>query len=308
VSGGGDGLVRIWEFARGKSVRVLNRHQGTITSLDVSPDGRFLASGSGDCTARLWSFPQGKALATLTEHRDDPDDTVLAVAFSPHGALLATSGTDGMIFLWSAPEGKLLKRLRIHTGSANALRFTSDGKFLISAGGEYAVQLWRIPSGRLYRTFDGAIGERPILAQSQAGDIFATARGGGTELDPVVRVWSSSERAPVCMLETHQHAISSLIFAPDGSQLFGGSGDGLIRTWSAETARLAHLPASQISLLDLNWIQATLKRDDLSAAERQALAFIEAHQRWRRRSDIMVGEAQPRVIEVGEFDIQLEES
>ena len=60
------------------------------------------------------------------------------------------------------------------------------------------------------------------------------------------------------------------------------------------------------SLADLAWVQQTLKRGGLAEAEHQALAFIEAVLRWRRRSDIMVEDAQPRVIELGEFDIQIE--
>jgi hypothetical protein len=36
------------------------------------------------------------------------------------------------------------------------------------------------------------------------------------------------------------------------------------------------------------------------------LGFIAALLRWRRRSDILVDEAAPRVIELGEFDIEIE--
>jgi WD40 repeat protein len=306
VTGSRDATIRIWDFARGESLAVLDRHEGPITAVDISCDGRWLASGSGDCTIRLWTLPEGKPLSLLDEHRDHSSDTILAVAFSRDGSLLATSATDGVIFLWSVPDGKLQKKLRIHTGSASALKFALDGRLLVSAGGEYAVQLWRIPSGRLQRTLEGTIGQNPLLAQSPRGDVFVTAGGDAEDLDRAVRIWTTRSRSAVGVLDGHERMTASVAFSPDGRQLIAGDGNGAIRVWSAETARLAHLPPGQASLGDLAWVQATLKVAGLPQVEMDALAFIEAVQRWRRRSDIMVGEAGARVIEVGEFDIQIE--
>jgi hypothetical protein len=66
------------------------------------------------------------------------------------------------------------------------------------------------------------------------------------------------------------------------------------------------LPAGQARLQDLEWVQATLKKEGLTVAEQRALEFIAALIRWRRRSDILVDEAAPRIIELGAFDIEIE--
>jgi WD40 repeat protein len=49
-----DGVIWLWDLARGEEVARLRGHDGFVWSLAFSPDGATLASGSGDATVRLW--------------------------------------------------------------------------------------------------------------------------------------------------------------------------------------------------------------------------------------------------------------
>ncbi|CAN5451073.1 hypothetical protein BH10PLA2_BH10PLA2_03770 [soil metagenome] len=70
--------------------------------------------------------------------------------------------------------------------------------------------------------------------------------------------------------------------------------------------RLAHQPVSDSTLDDLAWLDHTLATAQPTATEREAMEFLAALIRWRRRSDILVEESAPRVIEIGAFDIEIE--
>jgi len=54
ASAGGDGVVRIWEPQDGEALALLPSHGGAATSVQFSPDGRWLATGDLDGRLRIW--------------------------------------------------------------------------------------------------------------------------------------------------------------------------------------------------------------------------------------------------------------
>ena len=82
-----------------------------VTSLALSPDGKYLASGSFDKTIKLWRVETGECTRTMEGHSDG----VFSVAFSPDGQYLA-SGSDETVKLWSTPhrERRLQARERVY--------------------------------------------------------------------------------------------------------------------------------------------------------------------------------------------------
>ena len=70
VTGGEEGTLRVWEVeGEAKSVKLLREfgyHFREITSVDVSPDGRYVCSASMDNTLRIFGLDSGKLVRTLT--------------------------------------------------------------------------------------------------------------------------------------------------------------------------------------------------------------------------------------------------
>jgi WD40 repeat protein len=54
-------VIKIWELDTGREIFELSGHISTITGLDFTSDGEYLASTSVDGTARLWDASQASS-------------------------------------------------------------------------------------------------------------------------------------------------------------------------------------------------------------------------------------------------------
>jgi len=86
---------------------ILRGHEGPVTALAYSPDGRRIVTGGGpdDPTVRVWDAGSGAELECLHGHRG----SVLGAAYSPNGHWIVSGSSDGTMWLvpLRAPSGRL---------------------------------------------------------------------------------------------------------------------------------------------------------------------------------------------------------
>src|ERR1700752_2761588 len=93
LTGGGDGVIRVWDLASGELKRTFTGHTNSIYKAEFSPNEKLIASSSRDSTARIWDFATGRELHKLTGFHC----AVKAAAFSPNGKTVADVGNDAML-------------------------------------------------------------------------------------------------------------------------------------------------------------------------------------------------------------------
>jgi WD40 repeat protein len=306
ATGSADSAIQLWSLPAGQSLATLEGHKESVLDLAITPDGRMLVSAAGDGTVRLWSLPDGNAIRTLRGHRADDLDAVLCLAVSSDGSLLASSGTDNNICLWTLPGGQALATLEGHLGPVQCLAINPRGTVLASGAADQMIRLWQLPEGRPLATWEAHSSDVTRLAMSPSGDVLASASGSGLGHDHSVRLWSLSARKPIKTLDGHTRYVTCVAMSPDGRYLASGSGDGTVRLWTSELTRLSHLPVRQATAKDLAWAQGACAKNGLPDQERKAWEFIAALLRRRHRHDVELGETAARLMEIGEFDIEIE--
>jgi WD40 repeat protein/serine/threonine protein kinase len=135
-----DNGVRLWNFASRKLLWTA-RHQNTVRTVDISPDGRLVLSASNDETARLWNAADGRPVGSALVHRGE----VFVAAFSPDGTVAVTGGYDATARFWSVPSGAPLGEPMRHSGVVMSAIFSNDGTLLLTGGSvDRSARLWDV--------------------------------------------------------------------------------------------------------------------------------------------------------------------
>jgi WD40 repeat protein len=262
IVGMDDGQVKIWDLKTAEVTKTLEPRQGgTIWSVDVSSDGKYLVITCDDASVPVWnldtfkveySFPQqtstkaavfspdGSKVATgdrnstirvwdiaaqipveLRGHRG----TVYSLAFSPDGTKLASAGSDGAAKVWNwADPDSAPTTLGEHRGPVYAVAFSPDGTKLATTGWDGTVRLWDAAKGSLIKTIKAHDGDAWSVSFGGGGKWVASAGQDG------VRVWDVDTGHEVFAYRG-KRAIHVVRFAKDGTTLAGGGRDGNVRVW-----------------------------------------------------------------------------
>ncbi len=218
-----------WESGDVRPLRQINNaHLGGVWALDISHDGRQIASGGWDQRVRLWRTANGATEGTL----DDYGGNVLSVAYSHDGRFLAVGGNADQIEIWAIRNRRLVQSIRGHHGYQESVRFSSDGQLIITSSGDGRICFWRITDGSLVQEIQPQVRAQTMAAHPDGRSL---ALGGA---DGTVQLWGIREGAQIQALGGHSSSVNSLDYGPSGGLLVSGDGAGVVRLWNLDTGRV----------------------------------------------------------------------
>jgi WD40 repeat protein len=161
-------------------VRRLTGHQDAVTSVAVTPDGRYVVSGSWDSTVRVWELATGKEVRRLTGHLGD----VESVAVTPDGRYILSGGDDTTLRLWELATGEEVRCFSGHEDNVTSVAVTPDGRYVVSGSWDRTVRIWELTTGREVRRLTGHLFLVESVAVTPDGRYILSGGDDGT-----LRVW-----------------------------------------------------------------------------------------------------------------------
>jgi guanine nucleotide-binding protein subunit beta-2-like 1 protein len=233
LSGSWDGTLRLWEISTGKCTRRFVGHTKDVLSVAFSSDNRQIVSGSRDRTVKLWNT-LGECKLTLTEQGHT--DWVSAVRFPPTAGspFVISAGWDKKVKVWNTSNFRLRNDLIGHNGYLNTVTVSPDGSLCASGGKDGVAMLWDLTeSKRLYSLDAGDIIHSLAFSPNRYWLVAATSSA--------IKVWDLESKQLVDEIRqppagTGKHAqvpyAVSLAWSPDGTKLYAGFTDNVVRVYS----------------------------------------------------------------------------
>lgn len=248
-----DGSIFRWNLAHEQpnaTSELVPGHDYEVTALELSGDGRWLASGSVDGAVRLWDATQPTQSPKLVRAHEA---AVRALDFSRDGTVLASAGDDSVAHLFRIEASGFGRRVRLegHEAGVRAVAISPDGRWIVTGSDDGTGRLWeqtRRGGAPPHRVLAGHQGPVEHVAVTPDGTLALTAAK-----DDKIMVWNLEAADPEINAVTfnlHSGDITGLAVA--GPRERGGAGtrvaasasaDQTARTWNLD--RREHEQASE---------------------------------------------------------------
>ena len=174
ISGGGEGIIRLWGTESGKIIREYHADSNSsikpdVSSIVLTPDGQFVVAGyryngqeeidgmmrdvtSGDLnTIKIWNINSGEETAAF----NGGNGWVEALSITPDGEyIISGDWQQDSVRVWNIKTGK--QSAAYHIGGTSAIDISAGGKYAL-LGGCMGFRLIELSSGKQIRVVNKGI-------------------------------------------------------------------------------------------------------------------------------------------------------
>lgn len=264
-------------------VCTLHGHTDTVSLLEFSGDGQWLASGSLDSTVGLWSTKSWERVHCFSDLYGEP----LSLLWHPSSLLLVASSSDDQAVMWNILKGSVVMFYAGHRGGITTLSWSSDVKKLITGSSDGTISVFNPKTGvqELNVAKDVSPDQAGVTAMCVVGNDQVVV---GCE-DGTLHVVSLSVRKVVMhMEEIHDQAIESLQYHAHLHLLLSSSCDCQVVVWNTAGFSPRTCFHANESVIPCIWVKdllvagcsdGQLRVWDGRATEQEPLATLDGHRR-----------------------------
>lgn len=206
-------------------------HDGHISGVEFSEDGKKVLSASGDGYVKLWDMEKKQLVTTFKGHHDG----LSGVACHPSDEnLFCSSSFDKSCRVWDKRVGCV--RNWMAGGEINCCTFAGEHGTLIAAGCEYASwEVW--DSACNLQVARGTVkpGVRcASVASCKSGRVLYLGCGNLNKTGGYLFMADTFTPSATKKIDGHTGQVSCLSLDPQGAGLLSASFDGSVRLWGAK--------------------------------------------------------------------------
>ncbi|KAJ3106078.1 pre-rRNA processing protein [Phlyctochytrium planicorne] len=302
-----DGIIIKWNFWTGKRLHTFqkglkptkraksrlgakrfgstDRHSDEILCMDVSDDGRFLATGGLDKVIHIWSTEDDRHIGSFKQHRDAI--TGLAFRKGPINHLYSCS-LDRTVKVWNVDEMTYIETLFGHQDHILAIDALALERCVTVGARDKTARLWKVveESQLVFRGGGGANLRQDVMeglvlpseiaeAKKEAKRTGASSLGGSIDVVAMVdentfltgsdsgsiSIWNTGRKKPLFTklrahgpaagetdVDLHRNYITALASLAFTDLFASGSSEGSLRLWKIVDEKKSFVPHSKIPM------------------------------------------------------------
>ncbi|MGP0063983.1 MAG: protein kinase domain-containing protein [Isosphaeraceae bacterium] len=210
---------RVWDATAGIPLYPLNGHDGSVSGVAFSPDGRQVATAGFDSTIRFWDTQTGTERGVLRGH----SAWVGCLAFHPDGWCLLSGGRHvAEVKLWDLTRHQ--EYLSLPEVRTVAMVFDPDARQIRLITSDGRIQKRDTDGGRIAIGYNVNVSRRWLTPASFA-EYSADGKRLATLADGLksIKLWDPEEGRELATFEGLSRAASYLALSPDGARVAGSA-------------------------------------------------------------------------------------
>ena len=236
ATGGASGYLYVWNVADGSKAFSLEGHQGDITNVSLSRDGKYCVS-TDKYSTKIWDLKTGKEVydnqvSNMVGQFSIPNNVC---EISNDGRLMASSWF-GTINTYDLQTQSYIQRLEGLDNGVMGVAFeagTINPSMLYMGDNRVITKQWKYPTVES-KTVGIEVSGKMVVADPTFKTLIAYFYGKASSIP----VYSFDTGKELFRLEGHTDVIYYSCYSPDGKRIYTGSKDNSIRIWNAQTGEL----------------------------------------------------------------------
>ena len=241
----------------------LEGHIGSVRSLAITSDNKYIVSGGNDKAVRIWNLQDKMQEGVLYGHTH----YITSIVISTCDRFIASSSMDKSVRMWDLQaktqihifynnsfsltcvtittdnkyivwadanstmsivciQSQEISKYREESSKITCIAITSDNKFIVSGRDDKTVRLWNLTDKTLEATLNGHFGIVLSLAISKDNKYILSG-----SKDKTVIIWSPQSKTILDVLSGHTNRVSSVAITSDNQYIVSGSWDLTIIIW-----------------------------------------------------------------------------